>query len=328
MLHAAALFCAVSMANADMSTGALRGSEESAPIDLATSNNFANALTPHGADEPTEALALLRQLCISQLTVPQWQWLVSLVTLLLGALLLWDPKGIFEIVVVILVFCLAYIMVLGSLHERYHTDGNGMTVWEVVLAIELAFCAAVIAWKGFKGIELVIGMTIGLWPMRFIQVNLVSLGIFGDSPWWNIIIISLSGSLGIWLNADDAHRLTLIIGYLLPVLGGRLVSSTIGWLALVVSTQQVGQVWLNFWKSLPLDVYDPSVQHVNEALLGAPGIGWSNLPFLPGLAGYGAGCAIWLVLSLIAVIAHHHKVKNGRQARVSQKSDLRKGLMA
>lgn len=331
MLHVAALFLAASMTNADVSTVGLRGSELGAPVFLpaapaaavapsppvpSEASNITQMLTPHGADEPMEALAMLRGVLISQLSVPDWQWLVCLVAFSLGALLLCDPKGVFQFVVVTVVFCIGYIMTLGSLYERYDSedhDANGVVLWEVVMAVEVAFCAAVIAWRGFEGIELVIGMTIGIWPLRFVQVSLVSLGIFGASPWWNIFIILFSGLLGLWLNAEKGRRLTLIIGYLLPILGGRLVSSTVGWLILSVRTQQIGGVWLDFWRSLPLDVYDPAVQQVRQALGGAPGIGWTNLPSVPPTAGYAAGCGIWFVFSLIAVIAHHHRVQSQRK---------------
>lgn len=313
-LYVAALVLATAMANPATTGAGIGGFEPSAPISLAESSNITDMLTPHGADEPLEALAMLRQLLVQQLSVPDWQLPVMLITLSIGVLMLWSPSGVFKNVIVVVVFCIAYIMMLGDLHERYdvehHESGsslsNGVAIWEVILSLEVAVCASVIAWRGYDGILMVIGMTIGLWPMRFVQTTLVSLGIFGASPWWNIIIITASGSLGLYLNQKDDHILERYIGYVLPVFGGRLVASSVGWLVLVLCTGNMDQVWLDFWKSLPLDIYDPAEQHVQQALAGAPGIGWSSPEsIVPAWAGWAAGSLIWLILSVAAVVHHH-----------------------
>jgi len=315
-LYVAALVLATAMANPASTAAGIGGFEANVPISLADSSNVTDMLTPHGADEPLEALATLRKLLVQQLSVPDWQLPVMLITFSLGVLMLWSPSGVFKNVIVVVVFCIAYIMMLGDLHERYDVEhhasstslSNGVPIWEVILSLEVAVCASVIAWRGFDGILMVMGMTIGLWPMRFVQTTLFNLGLFGASPWWNIIIITSSASLGIYLNQKDNHILERYIGYVLPVVGGRLVASSVGWLVLVLCTGNMDQVWLDFWKSLPLDVYDPSEHNVQQALAGAPGIGWSSpQSMVPSWAGWAAGSLIWLLLSAAAVF-HHHRV--------------------
>merc|ERR1719162_1738568 len=196
---------------------------------------------------------------------------------------------------------------MGDLHERYDVDhsgggaslSNGTPIWEIVISVEVGLCISLVAWRGFRGVELIIGMSIGVWPLREFQELLISQHVFGQSPWWNVIIVTISVGIGFSLNAHDNHHFEFLLSYILPLAGGRLVSACVGMTAGYAMLGTPNLVWLDYWHSLPLGL-SSRPGHYGEALSGAPGV----------------GCLIWILISGIAIWRHHTHVSTKQEELV------------
>lgn len=297
---------------ASVPSTALRGTDslaEEPPAEDQSAEPDTDMLTPQNATEPTAAFQVIVDMMHRELHSEHWQWLVAVAAFCFGVAAVVFPKESFKHLTIALVFAVTYTMVMGDLHERYkdqQLDGsitiNGAMLWQIIVSIEVAACASLVAWRGFEGVAQFIAMVIGIWPMKMLQATLNESGIFGASPWWNIIVVTISAVFGLFLVRK--HNLKLLLSYIFPFIGGKLISCSIGWLLWYLVDFTWSKPWLDFYHSLPFDETVP-------ALTPVLGIGWSTPTQIAGppWIGSAGGTAIWLIIALSSSCFHHHSHK-------------------
>lgn len=285
----------------------------SAPLGV---SDITGALANHTATDPASAFGFLQDIVVAQLMAPNWQIPITVLAAVAGLAMLLQPKPAFKYIMIGTIFSMIFTITMGILHKQF--PGQGHLMWEPVVAVEFGLVVAWVANKGFDGVEIIVAMSMGFKPMLIIKDVFVSNSILGNSPWWNVVIVTVSFVSGFFISQD--HRLEAIMGVVFPIIGGKLFSASLGWGAFVAgSLAEHGHqsAWLDFWHSLPFDFNDPVVTEIGfqQQVLGSPGIGWSTPTDLaPGWVGTVLGALIWIVMSSVAVYKTHQAVDRKRKS--------------
>lgn len=281
-----------------------------------------------GDTAPVQADSILNAVSSAidkRLRSPKLEWCNGLAALIFGLVMVIDGEFIFKAVVVTGIGIFVYLASSSGIKSHWPQVDN---VIMEILAVEFALALSYVAYKGYEGVRVLLGMLLGLYGAQHLQAHL---GQLAGNGWVVLVLGNIFVILGVYVFTGRMHkRIAAIVSSLV---GGALVSSAIGYfiMLLLVKVRQnlfVGTtvpVWVDFLYTLvspakhsPVGIYStPATKDLNPTIHG-------KQVFLDMIL----GMSLWFILTTVGIWNQLRLEKKARAKEdVQKKGDLEESLL-
>jgi hypothetical protein len=154
------------------------------------------------------------------------QQMIASFAFFMGIAALYDGRGFFQALVVILMAAFFFCFTLSQLQDKW--SGPEDEAKRVIASLEVSLFFGFVTYRGWEGVQLLIGLVVGLYAAQVLQgLVLLSNPAFGSSD-WTIILYTSSVLAGAFIVHENAGA-RKVFGILAPLIGSSLVVSALDW---------------------------------------------------------------------------------------------------
>lgn len=273
-------------------------------------------------------LQALKGALLSQLHVPEYQWVNALVAFILGAVLVLDGDRAFRWIMLVAVFFLVQLLARYEVEQAWKLEP--LSAKSRFVGVVAGLSGVLAAFRGMEGMLLSVAALFGTLVAYMGQSFFVSQGYdcWSSNQWLLVVWYSVLIQTCVILWGIKKHK--GILGVVTPFLGAPLVVSAMSWLLTVMALQEnwLGGVspekgaWVDFLVLLVSSTSD------DKGL-------FAHSPYNFAMTGQVyrtdriLGCVFWALIFAVGVIVQLRSVKKARAESRKRKSKghLSQGLL-
>jgi hypothetical protein len=277
---------------------------------------------------PTSILKMMWEAMYHQLHRGH-QWAYGIIATILALVMIVDGEFVFKYIVVFMLALCAELMALENMEASFHNGTQTDMILCHVVAAECAVAAAVISYKGYKGIQILLGLCVGALMFfnlkQFLSEHHWSAG-FIENTITLLVLGNLCGVLGlVMLISGRIHKKTMAL--LSSITGGALLAASVAFFVELLCISCFKKSMQNNGFDLP-DTCPPWIDFVKTLVSTTHHVGIFNKQKLHVAskdlsADRYIGITFWFVFACIGLCIQIKKEKS--KGKKSEKASAQRG---